>query len=139
MSGRSAGTGGAYTSGDGKRKSSMGHARHAWTCYCGRVCRGNGGKASHQRACSVWAERRLATVEQRLADPHYSHPSMQERYTVERDQLRERLGKTPAVRNEYAQEVAELLERLDDADSQLTPEHVAQRFQELEDRAREGS
>lgn len=41
-----------YTS-DGKRKSSMTHARRSWDCDCGQRCWGNGGKASHQRACVV--------------------------------------------------------------------------------------
>lgn len=39
-----------YTN-NGKRISSMGHARHTWTCVCGKKVRGNGGKSSHQRAC----------------------------------------------------------------------------------------
>lgn len=27
------------------------HAERVWTCLCGKVCRGNGGKSSHRRAC----------------------------------------------------------------------------------------
>lgn len=41
-----------YTS-DGKRISSMTHARRSWDCDCGQRCWGNGGKASHVRACVV--------------------------------------------------------------------------------------
>ncbi len=39
-----------YTA-DGKRRSSMAHAKHAFTCTCGKVVHGNGGKSSHRRAC----------------------------------------------------------------------------------------
>lgn len=41
-----------YTA-DGKRKSSVTHASRSWDCGCGRRCWGNGGKASHRRACVV--------------------------------------------------------------------------------------
>lgn len=58
MSARSAGVGGRYQ--DGKRKSSMKHASYTHTCYCGRVLRGNGGWASHKKACAVYRERRSA-------------------------------------------------------------------------------
>lgn len=47
----------AYTS-TGKRKSSMTHATRTHTCMCGKVCRGNGGWASHKRACPSWSEYR---------------------------------------------------------------------------------
>lgn len=40
----------AYTS-DGRRRSSMTHARRTWRCTCGRTVAGNGGKSSHRRAC----------------------------------------------------------------------------------------
>lgn len=63
-----------YTS-DGKRRSSMTHARRKWTCVCGKDCLGNGGKSSHQRACRAYNEARLATTRDRLAktetDPSY--------------------------------------------------------------------
>lgn len=59
----------------GKRKSSMVHASRTWACICGKTCRGNGGKSSHQRACRPWNEDRLATTRDRLAkteaDPSY--------------------------------------------------------------------
>lgn len=54
-----------YTA-DGKRKSSMTHARHVWTCDCGRTVAGNGGKASHQRACNVWGEHEVRRLERFL-------------------------------------------------------------------------
>lgn len=40
----------AYTA-NGKRRSSMTHARRTYTCTCGRVVAGNGGKSSHRKAC----------------------------------------------------------------------------------------
>lgn len=39
-----------YTS-DGKRISSQTHAKRSWTCSCGKVVRGNGGKSSHRKVC----------------------------------------------------------------------------------------
>lgn len=52
-----------YTS-DGKRKSSMTHAKHAYLCSCGLIVHGNGGKSSHRRACPghwcTWTELQLA-------------------------------------------------------------------------------
>lgn len=39
-----------YTA-DGKRRSSMSHAKHSWRCSCGRIVRGNGGRSSHRKAC----------------------------------------------------------------------------------------
>jgi hypothetical protein len=94
------GTGHAYTA-DGKRKSSMTHARHSWTCPCGRKVWGNGGKASHQRACKTWAREALQVAERMLAywsDP--ANPSSdtsfgaerRAKYAAERDALRKRLG-----------------------------------------------
>src|SRR5580698_10629005 len=85
-----------YTA-DSKRKSSMTHATRGWTCYCGRAVRGNGGKSSHQRACSTWAERTLALTVKRLAEMDADgsglrHPDIRARWAGERDQLRERLG-----------------------------------------------
>jgi hypothetical protein len=46
----------AYTS-DGKRRSSQTHARRAHKCVCGRVVYGNGGWASHTRACAEYKAR----------------------------------------------------------------------------------
>lgn len=56
-----------YTA-DGRRKSSMTHARHAYTCSCGKVVHGNGAKASHARACpdGYWLST-TAAYELRLA------------------------------------------------------------------------
>ena len=51
---------GHYTN-NGKRKSSMVHAGRSWTCPCGRVCWGNGGKSSHQRSCRAAKESALET------------------------------------------------------------------------------
>lgn len=90
MSGRSAGVGGAYQ--DGKRKSSMTHAQRSWTCPCGRKVWGNGGKSSHQRACSIWAEDHLARLKRLLADEALTYTATRGRWEAERDQLRERLG-----------------------------------------------
>jgi hypothetical protein len=63
-----------YTS-DGRRISSQAHARHTWTCSCGLVTAGNGGKSSHRRACAgrwlTWTEaydRRLAEWERAQVD-----------------------------------------------------------------------
>jgi hypothetical protein len=88
-----------YTA-DGKRRSSMTHARHTWTCPCGRTVRGNGGKSSHQRACPDWAREALRIAEMMLA--HWSDPNDRASYSIaadkrahhaaERDQLRERLS-----------------------------------------------
>ena len=35
----------------------------SWTCACGRVVIGNGGRASHQRACREYKESNLAHLE----------------------------------------------------------------------------
>jgi hypothetical protein len=35
-----------YTA-DGRRKSAMSHAKHAFPCECGRVVHGNGARAMH--------------------------------------------------------------------------------------------
>jgi hypothetical protein len=43
---------GQYTE-SGKRRSSMTHANHSWTCPCGRKVYGNGGRSSHQRAITT--------------------------------------------------------------------------------------
>jgi hypothetical protein len=91
--GRSSGTGGAYA--DGKRKSSMGHARHAWTCSCGRVLRGNGGKASHQRACDVWARAELRRLDRFLVEAHTVPIEIRIKWETKRDELRTRLGLGP--------------------------------------------
>lgn len=43
---------------DGRRISSMTHARRVHTCPgCGRRSAGNGGHSSHQRACKAYRER----------------------------------------------------------------------------------
>lgn len=34
------------------------HAARRWTCYCGKVCRGNGGKSSHKAHCQIYAHYR---------------------------------------------------------------------------------
>jgi hypothetical protein len=86
-----AGTGHAYTY-DGKRKSSMTHARRSWTCPCGKVCWGNGGKSSHQRACDVWAKAELARLERLTADKSLSWTQTWLDWADRRDRLRERLG-----------------------------------------------
>ena len=49
----------AYTT-NGKRRSSMTHARRTYTCVCGKKCRGNGGWSSHKAACQQWIEARAA-------------------------------------------------------------------------------
>jgi hypothetical protein len=96
-----------YTA-DGKRRSSMTHAQHGWTCPCGRKVWGNGGKSSHRRACKTWAEEALRMAEKMLA--YWSDPANQssgtaigaelrKKYTAERDALRERLG-LPMARGE---------------------------------------
>lgn len=38
---------GRYTA-DGRRRSSMAHAKHGFFCSCGRIVHGNGAKASHR-------------------------------------------------------------------------------------------
>lgn len=48
-----------YTT-NGKRKSSMTHARRTYTCVCGKACRGNGGWSSHKAACQQWKAARTA-------------------------------------------------------------------------------
>lgn len=48
-----------YTN-NGKRISSMTHAKRTFTCTCGKVVAGNGGKSSHRKACDgrylTWGE-----------------------------------------------------------------------------------
>jgi hypothetical protein len=82
-----------YTA-DGKRKSSMTHARRSWTCDCGRKVWGNGGKSSHQRACTVWAEAELARLDGMLSRTGDREITGDFRYrvAVKRDELRARLG-----------------------------------------------
>lgn len=58
---------GAYTA-NGKRKSSMTHARRTHTCVCGRECRGNGGWSSHKKACAQYQEARAVLLSQRVKD-----------------------------------------------------------------------
>jgi hypothetical protein len=85
-----------YTA-DGKRKSSMVHATHTWTCDCGRTVAGNGGKASHQRACGVWAEHEVRRLEQFLAITagRTLVTETQTKAEDQRDQLRKRLRYEP--------------------------------------------
>lgn len=56
----------AYTA-DGRRISSMGHAKHAHNCPCGRTLRGNGWK-THARACEAWLTRYGWPLDDNLAD-----------------------------------------------------------------------
>ena len=56
-----------YTA-DGKRISAMTHARRSWTCVCGKEVSGNGGRSSHQRACTVYMSEMLAIHERMLAE-----------------------------------------------------------------------
>lgn len=44
------------------------HAGRTWTCACGRVCRGNGGRSSHQRACLTYKRDRLDRLAKVLHD-----------------------------------------------------------------------
>ena len=82
-----------YTA-DGKRRSSMTHANHSWTCQCGRTVWGNGGKSSHQRACRVWGEYWLGRLNEMLAWSGDREITGDFRYRLaaERDELRARLG-----------------------------------------------
>jgi hypothetical protein len=81
-----------YTA-DGKRKSSMVHATHPWTCECGRTVMGNGGKSGHQRACRVWLEHWLGSLEKMLArEGEGALPSsVRWRWETDRDETRARL------------------------------------------------
>ena len=56
-----------YTA-DGKRISASTHARRSWTCSCGKVVSGNGGRSSHQRACLAYLGEMLAFHERMLAE-----------------------------------------------------------------------
>lgn len=40
-----------------RKQAARKHADRIWTCKCGKECRGNGGKTSHQRACNIWNNR----------------------------------------------------------------------------------
>ena len=42
------------------------HAQRSWTCPCGRTVFGNGGKGSHQRACRIFKESRVVSMERTL-------------------------------------------------------------------------
>lgn len=64
-----------YTN-NGKRLSSMTHAKREHVCTCGKSVHGNGGKSSHRRACpegtwrsssDVYEERKAAFEAQRVA------------------------------------------------------------------------
>jgi hypothetical protein len=70
----------------------MGHARHAWTCPCGKTVRGNGGRASHRRACDIWAEEELARLKRMLADVPAAQYEVRRQWEARRDHLKERLG-----------------------------------------------
>lgn len=37
-----------------RRASARKHAKRAWTCVCGKVCRGNGGISGHRSACDAF-------------------------------------------------------------------------------------
>lgn len=43
------------------------HADRSWTCACGKVCWGNGGHSSHQRACRVFQVHYLDVKREQLA------------------------------------------------------------------------
>jgi hypothetical protein len=78
-----------YTA-DGKRRSSQTHARHTWTCQCGRVLNGNGGISSHKRACRTWMEYWLPRLEKLLEDGRITETRW--KLAQERDEIRARLG-----------------------------------------------
>jgi hypothetical protein len=78
-----------YTA-DGKRRSSMTHARHTWTCQCGRVLNGNGGISSHKRACRTWMEYWLPRLDILLENPMITETHG--KLAQERDDIRKRLG-----------------------------------------------
>lgn len=82
-----------YTS-DGKRRSSMTHARRTWTCPCGRELNGNGGISSHKRACRTWMEYWLPRLENLLAGHALTNTRWQ--LEAERDQARAWLAAHPA-------------------------------------------
>lgn len=56
-----------YTA-SGKRISSQTHARRTYTCTCGKTVAGNGGKASHRRACDGTYLSWMEAYEQRKAE-----------------------------------------------------------------------
>ena len=39
-----------------RRRAAKKHLARTHTCVCGRVCRGNGGWASHKHACPQWLQ-----------------------------------------------------------------------------------
>lgn len=82
----------------GKRKSGRTHARHTWTCECGRVLNGNGGISRHKRACRAWMEYWLPRLEKLLAEnpPLAAHWKLE----AERDEIRARLERTGAGRGD---------------------------------------
>lgn len=48
------------------------HAKHSHTCPCGRVVFGNGGWASHKRACKVYQEKAAdREIRRAFEQPHY--------------------------------------------------------------------
>lgn len=88
----------AYTA-DGKRRSSMTHANHSWTCDCGRTVRGNGGKSSHQRSCRTWAEAEVERIDRFLSaiEGRGFTTDTEARERAKRDELRERLHSTASM------------------------------------------
>ena len=84
-----------YTS-DGKRISASTHARRSWTCCCGKVVSGNGGRSSHQRACLAYMSEILAHHERQLAElisgERRGSVALLDRHGHEVDILRERIA-----------------------------------------------
>ena len=79
----------------GKRKSSMVHATRTWTCQCGRVLTGNGGKSAHKRGCRIWMEYWLPRLEKLLAENEFS--ATRHKLEAERDQMRAWLAAHPVT------------------------------------------
>jgi hypothetical protein len=62
-----------YTA-DGKRRSSQTHARRTYECTCGKVVAGNGGRASHRKACDGRYLGYTERYEKSLAKWQAEHP-----------------------------------------------------------------
>lgn len=43
-----------------RHRAAQRHAERPWTCECGKICWGNGGKSSHKRACIVYMTSMIA-------------------------------------------------------------------------------